>query len=214
MRIVVFISLLCVLLRCDAQEEKADRKLSYGIGAHSIIGGAGGMSYSGYARVRYQKVEVGLLSGTKNRLIKDFKSYDEVTSKGTWIEPSVSLLFPSLGHYSGKVDFFESGYLKTTIGFGFVKSDNEFKEIFEGQGPFQDFIYADQYMDRKSRFLRFSLGIHGDLFQRVNMGYGFSYIHTWDADQINPSSPKMPFVLTPFNSSAPVGMYLELGVIL
>jgi len=213
MRFLGLLILTLAMVICVAQEDTI-RKIHYGIGAQSLLGGQGGMSFAGYGKVRYSFIELGLQAGIKSRKLEKFKSYDEVESNGRWIEPSVSFMIPNVKYRSGKMDFYETRYFKLGAGYGFMRSDNVFREIFEGQGPYDDYIYEDLYDNRESQYLRLLCGIHGDVYQRINIGFGVSYTRMWDADEIYPSESKMPFVITPLNGARPLAMYFELGLIL
>jgi|GEM_PF-778415 hypothetical protein len=214
MRGLAVITILYAVLHCSAQDVEPVRKFKYELGMQNLIGGADGASFSGYARVRYDFLQLGILSGTKSLFVENKHGFDEVYSQGYWVEPSFSLILPTLSGRKKQISVNQNSYVKLSASVGFARSNNEFRNVFTSLGPYQDYVNSFAFTNRTSRYARFSVGLHQEFWKRISVGYGLSILRTWDADDIVPSSPAMPFVITPLNGTSNVGLHIDLGIVL
>lgn len=205
------ILLFLVTMTCFGQSSDAmPRKWRYGVGAQMVVSD-GGLAFPIYGKARWRFLEFGLSAGSRTAEIQDIAGFDLATTSGAWVEPNVQIMIPSMKSLMNKIDEYETGYLRIGGGLGYMSMENEFTKTFEALPPYEDYVYRESFKRTSFTYFRVNLGVHSDLFQRVNVGGGLSYMQALRSIDGNRGSH--PKEMNPLNGSMNLGVYLELGVL-
>lgn len=201
--LIIGLSLASMQAHCQTDSSKIS-DFSVGVGVHLTQAMLAAPAVSGQAILRYKVVGVVAKYGRNQAQRKNIRGFDEVSLNGDWAEIGLFALVPTNIYWSKS-----TGGLKLGANFGVANTEFENREIFEAIPPFEDYVYTERYAISGQKYLTFLYGYQQKIHRHIEAGIGVVGVHLLQKPKGN-----LPLVSTPFTARSPIGLYVELNIVL